>query len=232
MANRTLAFRFIVFTLALGYWIYQFFTVESWSDYGWQFRYLTVWTLTANLIVATQMLRLSLNKSTTEIPAFVSFVVVMNISVVVNYWRLYLADPENFYRDGDSIDWWQEYYLHVLGPLLMWFDAFFIHGVFRRLKRVFLYALIMGIAYPVWAEWIIAPLNNKPAGTQTSGLPYDFLNDMVISERLIFYSAITISNFVFILIGWGIAHTIARNTTRSARNRDVAATDSLTVADK
>ena len=117
-------------------------------------------------------------------------------------------------------------------PNTRWFDAFFIHGVFRRLKRVFLYALIMGIAYPVWAEWIIAPLNNKPAGTQTSGLPYDFLNDMVISERLIFYSAITISNFVFILIGWGIAHTIARNTTRSARNRDVAATDSLTVADK
>ena len=82
MANRTLAFRFIVFILALGYWIYQFFTVDSWSDYGWQFRYLTVWTLTANLIVATQMLRLSLNKSTTEIPAFVSFVVVMNLSLI------------------------------------------------------------------------------------------------------------------------------------------------------
>ena len=143
MADRTLAFRFIVFTLALGYWIYQFFTVESWTEYGWQFRYLTIWTLTANVIVAAQMLRLSLNKSTNEIPAFISFVVVMNISVVVNYWRLYLADPENFYRDGDNIDWWQEYYLHVLGPLLMWIDAFFIHGAFRRLKRVFLYALCL-----------------------------------------------------------------------------------------
>ena len=169
------------------------------------------------------MLRLSLNKSTSEIPAFVSFVVVMNISVVVNYWRLYLADPENFYRDGDNIDWWQEYYLHVLGPLLMWIDAFFIHGAFRRLKRVFLYALILGAAYPAWIEWIVAPLNHEPAGSVTSGLPYAFLNDMVISERLVFYSAIIISNFVFILIGWGIAHTIARSTTRTALNRDAAA---------
>ena len=220
MSNPTLAFRAVVFVLALGYWIYQFFTVESWAEYGWQFRYLTIWTLTANVIVAAQMLRLSLGRSNHEIPAFVSFVVVMNISVVVNYWRLYLADPENFYRDGDSIDWWQEYYLHVLGPLLMWIDAFFIHGVFRRLKRVFLYALILGISYPLWIEWIIGPLNNEPAGSVTSGLPYAFLNDMAINERLIFYCAITAANFVFILIGWAIAHSIARGTTRRAIQRD------------
>jgi len=222
MSDRVLVFRNIVFFLALGYWIYQFFTVDSWSDYGWQFRFLTNWTLTANVIVAAQMLRLSRKNSHNEIPAFVSFVVVMNISVVVNYWRLFLADPENFYRDGNSIDWWQEYYLHVLGPLLMWIDAFFIHGVFRRLKRVFVYALILGIVYPIWMEWIVAPLNDEPAGTVTSGLPYAFLNDMGASDRLIFYCAITISNVVFILIGWSIAHSIARKTTRKALEREAA----------
>jgi hypothetical protein len=220
MTSRTTMFRAAVFVLALGYWIYQFFRIESWTDYGWQFRYLTIWTLTANVIVAAQMLRLSLGRTTNEIPAFVSFVVVMNISVVVNYWRLYLADPENFYPDGDSPDWWQEYYLHIVGPLLTWFDAFFIHGVFRRLKRVFMYAVIFGIAYPLWIEGIVAPLNNEPVGTVTSGLPYAFLNDMAIPERLIFYCAIVVSNFVFIAIGWGIAHSFARATTRRALARE------------
>jgi len=224
MSDRTTVFRSIVFLLALGYWIYQFFRIESWSDYGWQFRYLTIWTLTANAIVAGQMLRLSLRQSTNEIPAFVSFTVVMNISVVVNYWRLYLADPANFYPEGESLDWWQEYYLHVLGPLLMWIDAFFIHGVFRRLKRIFLYAFVFGLSYPLWIEWIVAPLNNEPAGTVTNGLPYEFLNDMVISERLVFYSAIIISNIVFILIGWGISRTVARRTTLAALNRDAMTT--------
>jgi len=230
--DRTLVFRSVVFLLALGYWIYQFFRIEAWSDYGWQFRYLTIWTLTANVIVAAQMLRLSLRQTTNEIPAFVSFVVVMNISVVVNYWRLYLADPENFYRDGDSLDWWQEYYLHVLGPLLMWIDAFFIHGVFRRLKRVFIYALVLGLTYPLWIEWFVAPLNNEPVGSVSSGLPYEFLNDMMISERLVFYSAITISNFVFILIGWGIAHTIARHTTKRASIRDAENMSNDALAEK
>jgi len=203
MNNRVLIFRSIVLTLAFGYWLYRFVQTD-WTAFGAQFRFLTVWSLTLNLLVAAQMLRISLGWSKARWDAFTSFAVVMSMSVVFNYWRLYLDDPGNFYADGDIIEWHQEYYLHVLGPVLLWFDAFFIHRVFRKLGTVFVAALCFGVIYPAWIELLVQPLNDMPVGNVTNGLPYDFLNNMEWSERLIFYLAITAINFVFILLSWGI----------------------------
>ena len=202
MNSRILIFRSIVFTLALGYWMYQFFQTD-WTAFGLQFRFLTVWSLTANLIVAGQMLRISLGWATARWDGFTSLAVVLAMSVVFNYWRIYLEDPANFYADGEFIDWYQEYYLHVLGPLLLWIDAFFIHRVFRKLGAVFVAALLFGVIYPIWIEMFVQPLNALPVGSVTNGLPYDFLNNMELSERMIFYLAITAINIVFILLCWG-----------------------------
>ena len=207
--NNIARYRAIVFTLALGYWIYQFFNTE-YDNFGWQFRFLTIWALCANVLVAGQMLRLSLGLSEARWDAFVSLAVVMNMSVVFNYWRIYLADPANFYEEGEVIKWYQEYYLHVLGPILLWIDAFFIHRVFKRLKAVFVAALILGVVYPAWMEFIVQPLNEKPTGSVTNGLPYDFLNNMEIGGRMIFYAMITAINIVFILLGWGIQKLVNR----------------------
>ena len=44
------AYRVVVFALALGYFIYQFFNA-NWDSFGLQFRFLTIWALTLNLIV-------------------------------------------------------------------------------------------------------------------------------------------------------------------------------------
>jgi hypothetical protein len=54
-------FRWIVFLLALGFWFYQF-SQTSLDKFGWQFRFLTIWGLTFNLIVAYLMLRYSLGR--------------------------------------------------------------------------------------------------------------------------------------------------------------------------
>ncbi|MEJ6709376.1 MAG: hypothetical protein QNK92_11370 [Amylibacter sp.] len=48
---------------------------------------------------------------------------------------------------------------------------------------------------------MLHPLNAKPIGTITAGLPYPFLNNMEIGTRMIFYTISPIVNFVFILIG-------------------------------
>ena len=87
-------FRIIVFGLTVFYSLEQFRDIDP-AMIGWQFRYLTIWTLTANLIVSGQMLRLSTGKTTQKWESFVSFVVVMNMAVVVQYWRLYFMDPLN-----------------------------------------------------------------------------------------------------------------------------------------
>jgi hypothetical protein len=207
------AFRITVFLLTVFYFLEQFVGLNS-DQFGWQFRYLTIWTLTANMAVAFQMLRLSYGKTRQRWEAFVSLVVVMNMAVVIQYWRLYLMDPLNV-SPAEGTVWWKEYYLHALGPVLMWVDAFLILGVFSRLKPVFYAAIILGIAYPAWAELVLHPLNTEPVGTVTEGLPYPFLNNMEFGSRMIFYGFSTVANFVFILIGWGIAQMIAKGRNRS-----------------
>ncbi|WGI22875.1 hypothetical protein [Amylibacter sp. IMCC11727] len=199
-------FRIVVFLLTVFYFLEQFRGLDP-EFFGWQFRYLTIWTLTANMIVAGQMLRLSYGKTTQRWEAFVSFVVVMNMTVVIQYWRLYLMDPLNV-SPAEGTIWWKEYYLHALGPVLMWIDAFLILGVFSRLKPVFYAAILLGIAYPAWAELVLHPLNDEPIGTVTAGLPYPFLNNMELGGRMMFYVASTLANFVFIMIAWGVSKLI------------------------
>ena len=53
-----LRFRYFVFSLALGYWLYQF-TTTNYDTVGWQFRHLTFWGLTGAVYVAWLMLSLS-----------------------------------------------------------------------------------------------------------------------------------------------------------------------------
>ena len=74
-------YRWIVFLAALGYWLY-FFTFTSFHAFGWQFRFLTVWCLTANVFVAFLMLRISLTRSKKTWDALVSATVILNMVVV------------------------------------------------------------------------------------------------------------------------------------------------------
>jgi len=202
-------YRWLVFLLALGYFLYLFMVTDH-SLFGWQFRYLTIWALTTNLLVAGQMLRLSLGRTKNDWNSFVSMGIVLNVIVVVNYWKLFLTDPTALNSDGNGLIWYMEYYLHLIGPILMVFDAFVFIGAFRNVRRVCLYSVILCLAYPVWAEFLVAPMNSRPNGSVTNGLPYPFLNDLQIRQRLMFYGTIMGSNFVFIGIGWGIARLAAR----------------------
>ncbi len=199
-------FRVIVLALAVGFWINQFFIADM-DRFGIQFRFLTVWTITLNMIIAAQMLRLSLGRSVVRLDAIVGLVIVMNLVVVVQYWRLIYIDPTLVQSNG-PLPWYREYYLHALGPLLMWIDAFLILGAFRRVQGTCFCALFIGLLYPLWIELIIQPMNTLPAGTVTNGLPYPFLNDLTLGGRMMFYSISMAANFVFITIGVGLARFI------------------------
>ena len=211
MTSRSIvSYRWSVFLLALGYSLYMFMVTDR-SAFGWHFRYLTIWALTANLLVAGQMLRLSLGKTKSDWNSFVSVALVLNVVVVVNYWKLFLTDPKALNPNGNGLVWYLEYYLHLVGPALMAIDAFAILGVFRNLRRVCFYAVTLNLAYPIWVECVVAPRNNSPFGTVTSGLPYPFLNDMQLTQRLTFYMTILVTNFVFIVVGWRLAVHNHRN---------------------
>jgi hypothetical protein len=131
------------------------------------------------------------------------------VMVVYLYWKLFLADPANV-NDGSPILWWQEYYLHGLGPLLQWIDAFLILGVFRRPWPVVGALLAVILVYVGWSELVIQPANARPVGSVTSGLPYPFLNNLEFSGRLVFYATSAASAMIVVAAAWALNRFILR----------------------
>ncbi len=202
-------YRWGVFLLALGFWLYQFSRFPL-DVFGWQFRYLTIWGLTANMVVAWMMLRNAMGWSSRSFNPLVSASVVLGAMVLFLYWKLYFTDPALVNAGGRPMPWYQEYYLHGVTQLLMWFDAFFILGVFRDLKRTFIIMMTIFLSYIAWIELLVQPLNSFPEGKATSGLPYPFLNDMDFSARMGFYATTIVTSIILMFVGWAVAAAIAR----------------------
>ncbi|SLN69811.1 FAR-17a/AIG1-like protein [Pseudoruegeria aquimaris] len=134
---------------------------------------------------------------------------VANALVVFLYWRLYFIDPA-LVNGGGEILWWNEYYLHLMGPVLQWIDFLFILGGARRILRPLAGLAVLVAGYSLWIELALQPLSIRPAGTVTSGLPYPFLNSMVLSERIAFYGSTAVTGAVFLLVFWGLGAGLRR----------------------
>ena len=182
--NYILYYRFICLILALGYWLYQF-TIANYDNFGIQFRYLTIWGLSATLASTTLLFINSLKGSEEQFFAFVSGTAVLNSMVVFYLETIYFIDPSLVNYSG-SITWFQEYYLHLIGPILIIVDSLLINNSFRQFWRGILTALSICIIYILWSELITGPLNSTPNGKITTGLPYPFLNEMLFKERIYF----------------------------------------------
>ena len=200
-----LSYRALVFILALSYWLYQFDGIYT-DPFGWQFRYLTIWSLTTSLFVAGQLLSFSCGFSDKSWNTLTSVATVISMVVVIQYWRLYFIDP--LLVGSGEIPWHQQYYLHLAGPALLWIDAFFILGAFQKLKKILFFIAVFSISYPTWMEIILRPINSIPIGTVTNGLPYPFLNDMLIIDRIVFYTVSIILNFLLIFVGWFLSNIL------------------------
>ena len=178
--------RWAVFLLAAFYCLYEL-GFGRWDGFSGPFRYLTIWALFLSFFCASRMMALTEGRSTRRWDAVVSATAVVNAMVVLLYWRLYFADPTSVTRNGQLSQPWLEFYLHGLGPLLQWIDATFIHRAFRRWGQGLAVLVGIVVAYLVWAEVAVGPLNDSPAGSITSGLPYPFLNDLPFDDRMAFY---------------------------------------------
>jgi hypothetical protein len=197
MGRMALTYRWIVLLLAAFYFVDRF-AVETYSldEFGWQFRYLTIWALSMSLVSAAMMTTRTFGRRDGRGSVFVSLTATVNMIVVVSYWRLYLDDPA-LVSSGRPIAAYREYYLHLAGPLLQWIDALFIKRAVHRLMPTILYLGALVVVYLAWAEGLVAPFNEAPVGDVTTGLPYPFLNDMTPSERAQFYLATFVSGVVF-----------------------------------
>ncbi|WP_208351894.1 hypothetical protein [Pseudaestuariivita rosea] len=188
-----LYYRWLVFLLAAGYSLYMMF-FSSYAQLGGPFRFMTIWALLASFFCASRMIAIMEDRSDMRWDAMVTITAVLNGMVVFLYWRLYFIDPALV--NNDEPVWWREYYLHLLGPMLQWIDALFIHRGNRRPIRAAAGIAVFVSIYIAWIELIVQRFNTLPAGNVTSGLPYPFLNDMTAPDRISFYA----SNFAIALI--------------------------------
>ncbi|MEL6959026.1 MAG: hypothetical protein AAGL89_08775 [Pseudomonadota bacterium] len=203
MGQRVLIFRWIVFLLAAGYCL-RTLIFGNYEGFGGPFRYLTVWALFLSFFCASRMLAITEGRSERRWDALVSATAVINMMVVVLYWRLYFADPTSVTRDGELGALWLELYMHGVGPALQWIDAVFVHRAFRRFRASLGVLFLIIAAYVAWGEFAVAPMNDSPFGSVTSGLAYPFLNDLDMLERSVFYGG----NFavaICVLMGFWLA---------------------------
>ncbi|MEM9433335.1 MAG: hypothetical protein AAGA12_05385 [Pseudomonadota bacterium] len=210
VSTPVVAYRWFVFCITLGYFLYRFVDTAP-GYFGAQFRFLTVWALTASTISAWLMLRLSMGWSQSRHEVFASVCVVMNATVVLMYWKIYLTDPALFYgADGRQNAWHQEYFIHGLGPLLQAIDAFLILGVFRPIRKIIGIVILIPVAYILWVELLVHPLNDAPVGRVTAGLPYRFLNNMEVFDRMGFYITTVVTMLALMFAAWVLAWLLRR----------------------
>ncbi|WP_368345033.1 hypothetical protein [Pelagovum sp. HNIBRBA483] len=208
-ASAVSIYRWAVFLLAAGYTI-RMVLFSEYDGFAGPFRYLTIWALILSFFCASRMMALVEGRSDARWDGLVGATAVINLMVVFLYWRLFFADPTSVTRDGKLGDWWLEYYLHALGPLLQWIDALFIHRSFTRLRASALWLVGIVISYVIWVEYIVQSLANTPSGSVTSGLPYRFLNDLELGGRMTFYATNLVTALVFLLVFAGLAAAIRR----------------------
>ena len=166
------------------------------TGFGKQFKFFTLWSFVANFSVCLILFfgmfafRIRINDS------LVAIATMMGIFTVILYWGLFFIDPSLVNYTDQRLNFLREYYLHLLGPLLLSIEGFFYSRAFKNFLNIAMYAALVNFGYFAWIEFIIAPLNNFPLGKITKGLPYPFMNDMNSTERLIF----AISCFIFGLL--------------------------------
>lgn len=198
-----LVYRWSVFLLACFFVLYAAI-YSDWGNAGGPLRYLTIWGLCLSFAVSFLVLRISRGISTQRWDALVATTAVINAMVVFLYWKLYFADPNSVTRNGELGVWWREYYMHALGPLLMWIDALFFNRVFKRLLVSMGVLVSVVIGYVAWIEVFVGPLNDAPVGSVTSGLPYPFLNNLEFAGRAVFYGT-NVAVAVVFLLGFALA---------------------------
>lgn len=205
----TKAIRWGIFLLAAVY-AGRMLVVHSLFDppFG-PFRWLTYWANIAALICAGWMLRRSYGRTATRADGLVAATSVAGAMVVYLYWSLYFADPLSVTTDGGG-SWWSEGYYHAVGPALVWFDALFLLRGFRAPLRAAVWILGIVGSWLAFIELVVQPLSDTPIGSVTSGLPYPFLNNMPLSDRLPFYAMNIGAAFAMLAAFMALAWVIRR----------------------
>jgi len=204
-----LIYRWIVFLLA-GFYCVAMVVTSDFSSFGGPFRFLTIWALYLSFFVASRHIARMESRSTRRWDGLVAATAVINFMVVYLYWSLFLEDPASVTRNGQLGALWKEIYLHAVGPLLMWIDAFFLHRGWRKVLPSVAWLIGIVALFLTWGETVVQWMNDTPIGSVTTGLPYPFLNNLEFPDRLAFYGTNIATALVLLAIFTLIGRLLAR----------------------
>ncbi len=203
-------YRWTVFLLAGFYLVWMVLIDADYSAPGGPFRFLAIWALLLSFFSASRMMAIVEGRSENDWPALVAVTAVLNVMVVFCYWRLLLAKPDIATSAGGPPEAWVQYYIHALGPALQWGDMLFIHRNVRGFRWALALLLSIVAVYILWAELIVHPLNDRPWGDVTAGLPYPFLNDLELPGRAMFYGQTALSAVLVLGVVFGLSRLVRR----------------------
>ena len=190
-ADAVAAYRWGTLILAGAAWAHCFRDARI-EEFGWQFRHLDIWALSASAAAAVLMVRLSMGWSRSRHEAYVGTVAVLNAVVLA----IHLGPLLSGSAAAASAPMWKLAYLHLIAPLLQIADAVLILGAFRCVGGALGGTAIAALSYVAWLELAVRPLNPDPDGT--GGLPYAALDAMDPSDRLALYAAATLGALAFV----------------------------------
>ncbi len=177
-------YRYIVFAFAISYWL------NLYIMYGFQFlHYLTNWGLTLSVVCAGLLAFESAIQKQLRINSLVIATFCLNSVVMILYWKLYFKDPDLLYAGRTPMPWYRDDYVHLLCPLTQMFDALVFKQAFsNRLFKGVVYFLCLSFAYSICSEFLFA-------------LPYPFMWDLDLGQRVAFYVQGQITGVFAFLMG-------------------------------
>lgn len=175
-----------VLLLAIGFWAHQF-ALQDLADFGWQFRYLSIWALTVAVMASAAAALSPADPEAGSADTIVLLAAALSAMQAVCYWVLRAGDPVGVATEGIVDVSARSLYLHAVMPVLLWIEAIFLTRATRGTLGAAAWLLVVLAAYVLWIEAAVAPLNPVPAGDVRTGLPYPFLNDMTQGARAAVY---------------------------------------------
>ena len=183
-----LAYRLVVFILALSFWLYYVGRHPFDATGGW--RYLTNWGHSLNLLALTWALGSHKMPVLQQQNPILPTALTMGSIVVILYWSLYIMDPA-LVNGANPLPWYSEWYMHLGSTVTVFVEGLILNQSPREPRRALLPLAAVATCYIMWVEFVVPNYNNKPCGltTDVCGYPYPFLNDLSVTSRYVLYLA-------------------------------------------
>ena len=192
-------FRSVALALIAYYWFMSLIigpVDEDAKRWAGGFSFLSNWNLTLNLVVALGAIMNEFGGRDRFDKPILAAAMGVNIIVLILYWTLKALGALGDVEAYDSFfDMFRDYYIHGITTVFLFVEAVFYSEPFEDWRRSYGIFMVIFLGYIFWMEAFVSQRDGFPCGqtlVDNCGFPYEFLNDLNTTGRLIFYFGVWI----------------------------------------